>query len=61
MLRKICEKKIHLKSSLFQDEITSEHHWKTYKKYKSTILKETIKRKTDIVSTNDNLLQNKKT
>ncbi|CAH8526476.1 unnamed protein product [Schistosoma intercalatum] len=61
MLRKICEKKIHLKSSLFQDEITSEHHWKTYKKYKSTILKETIKRKTDIISTNDNLLQNKKT
>ncbi|CAH8518270.1 unnamed protein product [Schistosoma mattheei] len=60
MLRKICEKKIHLKSSLFQDEITSEHHWKTYKKYKSTILKETIKRKTDIISSNDNLLQNKK-
>uniref|UniRef100_A0A3Q0KRK4 Tubulin tyrosine ligase-related n=1 Tax=Schistosoma mansoni TaxID=6183 RepID=A0A3Q0KRK4_SCHMA len=60
MLRKICEKKIHLKSSLFRDEIASEHHWKTYKKCKSTILKETIKRKTEITPSTENLSQNTK-
>ncbi|KAK4471895.1 hypothetical protein MN116_005281 [Schistosoma mekongi] len=58
MLRKICEKRIHLKSSLHGDEIASEHHWKTYKKRKSILLKEMIKEKTEITPSTKNLSQN---
>ncbi|CAH8496689.1 unnamed protein product [Schistosoma turkestanicum] len=56
MLRRMCEKGIHLKSSLYQDEIASEHHWEIYKKRKSTVLRETIKRKT---LSSENLSQTK--
>ncbi|TNN17190.1 Tubulin polyglutamylase TTLL4 [Schistosoma japonicum] len=58
MLRKICEKRIHLKSSLYGDEIATEHHWKTYKKHKSILRKEMIKEKTEITPSTKNLSQN---
>ncbi|KAH8875597.1 Tubulin polyglutamylase TTLL4 [Schistosoma japonicum] len=58
MLRKICEKRIHLKSSLYGDEIATEHHWKTYKKHKSILRKEMIKEKIEITPSTKNLSQN---
>nr|CAH8847711.1 unnamed protein product [Trichobilharzia regenti] len=52
MLHKLCEKKIHIKSSVYGDNISPEHCWQTYQKRKSTCLKELIEKRTQYTLSN---------